>query len=48
MKLLLIVQLPALLVKSFIDALCLVGLQELCGNNFGNFNSSQYSRIIPE
>ena len=26
----------------------LVGLQELCGSNFGNFDGSQYSRINPE
>jgi len=25
-----------------------VGLRELCWNNFGNFEATQYSRIIPE
>jgi len=25
-----------------------IGLRELCWNNFGNFEATQYSRIIPE
>ena len=25
-----------------------LGLRELCGNNFGNFEAAWYSRIIPE